>query len=93
MNKTMIKNALLFKALSDEKRLLILQLLKKHTELCACELERLTKIKQSALSYHMKILTDAKIVNTRQDGKWICYTINYKIYNSLISAINNYLKK
>ena len=69
------KDAKIFKALSDEKRLHILELLKQG-EMCACELINSLVIAQSALSYHMKILCESGLVTGRQEGKWTYYSIN-----------------
>ncbi len=69
------RNATIFKAFCDEKRLIILELLQ-NGEKCACKLIEETGIAQSALSYHMRILCDAGIVVGRQEGKWIHYRIN-----------------
>lgn len=69
------KNARVFKAFCDEKRLAILELLQ-GGEKCACVLIRQMGIGQSALSYHMKILCEAGIVVARQDGKWTHYQIS-----------------
>lgn len=71
------KEAMLFKALSDPKRLTILSLLK-HGEKCACVLIEEMHMAQSALSYHMKILCESGLVMSRQDGKWIHYRLNQK---------------
>ena len=65
----------IFKALSDEKRLNILNLLKEG-EKCACVLIEYMNIGQSALSYHMKILCDSGIVESRQEGKWTHYRLS-----------------
>lgn len=35
-------------------------------------------IGQSSLSYHMKILCESGIVESRQEGKWTYYSINKK---------------
>lgn len=70
------KQAQVFKALGDPKRLQILEYLK-NGEKCACELMILMDLKQSALAYHMKILTEAGLVHSRPDGKWIRYTIDH----------------
>lgn len=69
------KDAKIFKALCDEKRLHILDLLRSG-EKCACVLIEQMQIGQSALSYHMKILCDSGIVHSRQDGKWTHYSIS-----------------
>lgn len=68
-------DTIIFKALCDEKRLSILELLK-GGEKCACVLMEELNIAQSALSYHMKILCESGIVTSRQDGKWTHYTIS-----------------
>ncbi len=68
-------NAKVFKALCDSKRLAILQLLQ-GGEKCACNLIDELDIAQSALSYHMKILCDSGIVESRSVGKWIHYKIS-----------------
>ena len=68
-------DTIIFKALCDEKRLSILELLK-GGEKCACVLREELNIAQSALSYHMKILCESGIVTSRQEGKWTHYTIS-----------------
>ena len=68
-------DTIIFKALCDEKRLSILELLK-GGEKCGCVLMEELNIAQSALSYHMKILCESGIVTSRQEGKWTHYTIS-----------------
>ena len=68
-------DTIIFKALCDEKRLSILELLK-GGEKCACVLMEELNIARSALSYHMKILCESGIVTSRQEGKWTHYTIS-----------------
>ena len=43
----------IFKALSDEMRLKILQEIAKHEEICVCKLMEKFAIAQSKLSYHI----------------------------------------
>lgn len=69
------KNVAVFKAFCDEKRLAILELLR-NGEQCACVLIEQMDIGQSSLSYHMKILCESGIVESRQDGKWTHYRIS-----------------
>ena len=69
------RNAQVFKALCDEKRLAILELLRSG-EKCACVLQEPMNLTQSGLSYHMKILCDSGIVTSRQEGKWTHYRLS-----------------
>lgn len=68
-------DAKIFKALSDEKRLMILELLR-NGEKCACVLIDRMDMGQSGLSYHMKILCDSGLVTGRQEGKWTHYSLS-----------------
>lgn len=64
-----------FKALSDPKRLAILAQLRSG-EKCACVLQQPMELTQSGLSYHMKILCDSGLVESRQEGKWMHYRLS-----------------
>ena len=75
MDKRYKEYALLFKALSDPNRLMIMDMLS-CGELCACVILEKFKITQPTLSHHMKTLCDSKLVKARKDGKWIYYSQN-----------------
>ena len=69
------ERARVFKALCDERRQRILELLQ-GGEKCACVLIDEIDMPQSSLSYHMKILCDSGIVTSREEGKWTHYQIS-----------------
>lgn len=75
MGNSYADNALLFKALSDETRLKIIDMLS-CGELCACEILEYFHITQPTLSYHMKILTECGIINATRTGAWMHYSLN-----------------
>lgn len=93
MNKKLYsQNINYFKALSDENRLMIIDLLS-CGELCACEILEKFKFTQPTLSHHMKILCSCGLVNARKNGKWIHYSLNSekiekfkKFFNSITSS-------
>lgn len=64
-----------FHALSDTIRIKILDLLRTR-ELCVCEISGFLDISQSKLSFHLKTLKEANLVNSRQQGKWTYYSLN-----------------
>lgn len=82
------KTAMIFKALSDENRIRILQLLQ-NGEICACELLEKLNITQPTLSHHMKILCDSEIVSSRKDGKWMHYFISEEGSENVISLLKD----
>lgn len=88
MAKDFELEAKVFKAFCDPNRLKILDILKTG-EHCACKLLEILDVSQSTLSHHMKILTDAKIVNIRKDGKWSHYSLS----SDGIEKVIEYFKK
>lgn len=64
----------LFHALSDETRLFALDLLRRG-ERCVCELQDELGVAQSRLSFHLKVLRDAGLVEDRKEGRWSYYAI------------------
>lgn len=75
-----------FKALSDETRIRIIDMLS-CGEMCACHILDRFSITQSTLSYHMKILTESGLVNGVRDGAWMRYTLNRERIASVTSFI------
>ena len=69
------EQAKVFKALCDENRLIILEMLQ-GGEKCACHLLEDLSISQSTLSHHMNILCESGIVTGRKEGKWMHYSID-----------------
>ena len=76
-----------FKALSDQNRLMIIDMLS-CGELCACVILEKFKITQPTLSHHMKILCECGLVNGRKEGKWTYYSLN----SESIQKFKNFLE-
>lgn len=75
MEERYIQNAKVLKALSDPKRLRIVDMLS-CGELCACKILEEFHITQPTLSHDMKVLMEAGIVKARPEGKWMNYSLN-----------------
>ncbi|MBD0263009.1 MAG: helix-turn-helix transcriptional regulator, partial [Tolypothrix sp. Co-bin9] len=45
-------------------------------ELCVCDLCDALEVSQSKLSFHLKTLKEAGLVNSRQEGRWVYYSLN-----------------
>lgn len=82
----------LFKALGDENRILILQLLSSG-EKCACQLLKELQITQPTLSHHMRILCDSSLVVSRKEGKWSYYSISPQGVCFAKKTLNNLIGK
>ena len=62
----------ILKALADENRMRILNLLFEK-ELCVCELETVLGISQSNASRHLLKLKQVKIISSSKDAQWVHY--------------------
>jgi ArsR family transcriptional regulator len=78
---------LTFKAMADETRLKIVEMLATG-ELCACKILEHFEITQPTLSYHMKILCDSGLVTGRREGAWMWYGINKEALNAVLNLLN-----
>ncbi|MEC0226411.1 ArsR/SmtB family transcription factor [Paenibacillus alba] len=74
-----------FKALADRKRLQIMYELTQRGKTCVCDLCDIVEMAQSKLSYHLKILLDAKLITKEIIGTWSYYEINNSEVNALLS--------
>lgn len=83
------ENVKMMKALSDENRLAILELLQ-DGEKCGCVLLEKLNIRQPTLSHHMKILCDSGIVEGQKAGKWMHYTLSEEGCQKLKNMIEHY---
>jgi len=77
-----------FKALSDENRLKILELLIQG-ETCGCTLINKLPISQPTLSYHLKTLTEAGLTKAYREGTWIKHHVDYEKLDDLIEFLMN----
>lgn len=64
----------LFRALGDETRLRILNLLSER-EVCVCEIVEILHLGQSKVSRHLAALKHAKLVDCRREGMWVIYSL------------------
>ncbi len=86
-----IQYSLCFKALGDETRLKIVEMLKAGT-LCACKILEKFNFTQPTLSYHMKSLVDCGLVSVEKKGTWNHYTLNETTLKELCSFLNSVKK-
>ena len=65
----------IYKALSDESRIRILNLLLQR-ELCVCEIEAVLSMSQTNVSRHLNKLRSAGIVIYSKKAQWVYYDLN-----------------
>ena len=87
----MDKKIEIFKALSDEIRVRILNLfIKNDREICVCELIDALKLPQYTISKALNILKSAGLFTTEKKGLWVYYQLN--IDDSVNKSLFDFLK-
>ena len=79
------------KALSDETRLRILNILLDR-ECCVCEVMQALDISQSRASRNLGILEDAGFLTARRDGAWIVYSVDWQTANRYAASLAKLLR-
>ena len=81
-----------FKALSDETRLRILNLLLER-ECCVCEVMQALDISQTRASRNLSALYDAGFLKLRKDGLWSLYSIDREGMKEYLSDLAEAVRK
>ena len=82
MEQVYIDTAKMLRAMSDPKRLRIVDMLS-CGELCGCKILEEFHITQPTLSHDMKVLSEAGIVKQEREGKNIYYSLNNEALASM----------
>lgn len=81
------------KIIAEENRLKILCILKKRKEeRCVCDIWQCLALSQNLTSHHLKILKDAGLINSRQEGLKVFYSLNKEAIENYLKLINKLLK-
>lgn len=79
--------AMMFKALADENRLLLLRLLLRRN-CCVRALARQLDISEAAVSQHLKVLREAGLIFGEKCGYFMHYTVNRAALKELSSQLS-----
>ena len=82
----------LLKALDDKTRRQILEMLKNESRLSAGEIANHFGLTNATMSHHLSILSNANLVKSEKQGKYIYYMINTTVLHDLLSWIMDLVK-
>ena len=68
------QRAEVLKAIADPSRLEILELLSPEVR-CNCHLQEVLNLAPNLLSYHLKVLREAGLIEGRKRGRWVDYSL------------------
>ncbi len=81
------------KALADENRFEILKLIADRGEISCGELTQKFGLAQPTISYHLKILQDAHLINMRKAKQFAYFSVNFDVIKQFIDLIENAILK
>ena len=87
MEQIYIDTAKMLKAISDPKRLRIVDMLS-CGELCACKILEAFHITQPTLSHDMRVLLEAGLVKDRREGRNIYYSLDLQRFATLKDTLH-----
>ncbi len=82
----------IFKAISEEPRVRILNLILENREMCISDLEIIFDFTQSKTSRHMTYLKNAGILATRKDEQFVFYYIKEEV-KEIVKQVFSFLSK
>jgi len=81
--------AAVFKALADPTRLLILSLVARNEGgVCECNIVDCTPLSQPTISYHVKVLKEAGLLDCEKRGLWCYYALRKDVLRLAASALD-----
>jgi len=83
----------ILKALADETRLRIINVLKKEEEMGVLEIARALNLEQTRLSHALKCLKNCGLVTSKENGKFRIYSLNKDFSNKLFNILDEHLKE
>ena len=72
---TIVRLSEIFKVLGEPTRMRIIDALS-HCELCVCDLAELLGMTSSAISHHLRVLRNTRLVKYRKEGKSVFYSLD-----------------
>jgi ArsR family transcriptional regulator len=82
--------AAVFKALSDPTRLQILSLVARNPGgVCECNIVACTPLSQPTISYHVKVLKDAGLLDVEKHGLWCYYRLREGALGQVVAALSS----
>ena len=82
----------ILKALADESRIRILNLIMHNKEMCTSDLEQVLDFTQTKTSRHLTYLRNASLVTSRKTDQWVFYAIKDEAAD-FVSQIFSYLER
>lgn len=86
-----VKISKVAKALSDETRCKIFELIAKSKEISCKEITEKIGLRQPTISHHLKILQGSGLVNVRREGQFHYFSVNKQTLEKFSSYLTRFI--
>ncbi len=86
-----VKISKVAKALSDETRCKIFELIAKSREISCKEITEKIGLRQPTISHHLKILHESGLVNIRKEGQFHYFSVNKQTLEEFSSYLTKFI--
>ena len=93
LNDKLQDSSELLRALTHPLRMQILAFIDEQDNINVNKIYNTLNLEQSITSQHLRILRNAGVVETKRDGKFIYYSINYETVGDAIKSIRSFLQE
>ncbi|MEV7036578.1 metalloregulator ArsR/SmtB family transcription factor [Streptomyces sp. NPDC093272] len=82
--------AAMLKSIADPTRLQIFRLIERAPtgEACVCDLTACLGLRQPTISHHLKVMTEAGLLNRERRATWSWYSVNYEGLNKVRAILD-----
>lgn len=79
------------KALAHPARARIVELIhERGGEICVCEFAGRLDLSQPTISHHLKVLREAGLIESRQEGTWVYHTVRREAIGALVERLTEW---
>jgi ArsR family transcriptional regulator len=75
------------RVMADPARLRLVSLISAEGEVCQCDLTRPLGLSQPTISHHLRVLTDAGVLDREKRGRWAFYRVRRDPLQALSTAL------
>jgi DNA-binding transcriptional ArsR family regulator len=90
--KQLKKGVLVLKSMNHKLRQDIVKFIDSKKEITVTEIYTKLKTEQSVISQHLAILREAKVLNTKKEGRCVKYSVNYDRILQIKTLLDELLK-
>lgn len=80
------------KIFSEENRIKVIEMICERNEMCTSDIAKNLSSSATVIYYHLEMMSDAKMLNARNEGRTVYYSLNKEYFKKVADDILKYVK-